>query len=182
MVPDVSSGLPLTGKNISLTSIKTEDLKQLEEFFNHIPSLIYYLPTTVRPFNQKQIEKLIIDWNDGESCFVFAIRSDDNLIGLINLDDVDWVNSHSEIGIALTEHAARGRGYASEALELMTDYAFNSLGLHKLWARIIEGNQPSIRLFEQAGFINEGTMREHVLRNGKWKGMLIYGLINNSAQ
>lgn len=179
MIPDVLTGLPLTGKKISLTAIKQDDMSQLEEFFNHIPSLIYYLPTTVRPYNQTQLEKLISEWNDGESCFVFAVRSQENLIGLINLDDIDWVNSHAEVGIALTDISARGHGYAAEALKLMIDYAFNSLGLHKLWARIIEGNKPSISLFEKSGFLNEGTMREQVLRNGEWKSMLLYGLINN---
>ena len=179
MIPDVLSKLPLSGENVRLTSLYTEDLHQLDEFFNNMQSLIYYLPSTVRPFNRNQLEKLLLEWNDGVSCFVFAIRIDNQLAGLINLDDVDWVNSHTEIGIALTDFAERGKGYALEALNLMLDYTFNSLGLHKVWARIIDGNQPSVKLFEQAGFKIEGEMKEHVRRNGEWKSMHIYGLINN---
>lgn len=178
MSAENSSKMLLSGENINLTPIHEYDLPSLEVFFNNVQSLIYYLPTTVRPFNRQQLDKLLLEWNNGETCFVFAIRKNGKLIGLVNLDDIDWVNSHAEIGIALTDQAEHGKGYASEALSLMVDYAFEVLGLHRLWARIIEGNLPSVRLFEHAGFKNEGEMKDHVKREGKWKSMMIYGLIS----
>lgn len=176
-VKRITDDLPLIGSRITLTSLTEQDIGELESFFNDISSLIYYLPTTVRPFNRQQLDKLLSDWNDGETCFVFAVRSDDDLLGLVNIDDLDWTNSHAEIGIALTDKSARGKGYASEALRLICDYAFRELGLHRVWSRIIDGNEASMKLFSAAGFEMEGRMRSHVRRGGVWLDMTIWGLV-----
>ncbi|MDD3930842.1 MAG: GNAT family protein, partial [Eubacteriales bacterium] len=115
---------------------------------------------------------------DGKENFVFAVRIQGRLIGLVNLDGLDWVNSHVEAGIALTDPDVRGQGLASETLSLLIQYCFEELGLHRIWARIIDRNIPSIRLFQSLGFREEGRMRQHVLRNGEYRDMLIMGLLN----
>ena len=178
-VKRIAQALPLTGKRITLNSLTEQDIEKLDSFFNDISSLIYYLPTTVRPYNKQQLEKLLSDWNDGETCFVFAVRSGDDLLGIVNIDDLDWTNSHAEIGIALTDKSARGQGYAAEALKVLCDYAFNELGLHRVWSRIIDGNEASMKLFSVAGFIMEGRMRSHVRRGGAWLDMTIWGLVRD---
>lgn len=179
-VKQITEDLPLTGSRITLTSLTEQDIGKLESFFNDIASLIYYLPTTVRPFNRQQLYKLLSDWNDGETCFVFAVRSGDDLLGIVNIDDLDWTNSHAELGIALTDREARGKGYALEALSLLCDYAFNELGLHRVWSRIIDGNEASMKLFTAAGFEIEGRMRSHIRRGGIWLDMTIWGLIRET--
>lgn len=171
--------LPVKGERIELTALHADDLPQLLPFFNDVAALTFYLPTTTRPYNAQQLEKLLLEWNDGVTCFVFAIRLNGQIIGLINLDDVNGADRHAEIGIALTSDDRRGQGYAAEALRLMIDFAFLELDLHRLWARIIEGNNASIRLFKQVGFFEEGRFTEHVRKNGQWKNMLIYGLLQS---
>lgn len=179
-VKRIEDDLPLTGNRIALTSLTEQDILKLDGFFNDISSLKYYLPTTVRPFNREQLSKLLSDWNDGETCFVFAIRKGEELLGIVNIDDIDWTNSHAEIGIALTEKNVRGKGYASETLKVLCDYAFFELGLHRVWSRIIDGNIASMKLFAAAGFELEGRMRSHVRRGGKWLDMTIWGLIREN--
>jgi len=99
------------------------------------------------------------------------------VVGLVNLDGLDWANSHAEIGIALTSQSARGQGFAYEALSLLIDFAFQELGLHRIWARIIDGNEPSLKLFARLGFRMEGRMSGHVRRRGEFRDMLILGLV-----
>ncbi len=171
--------LPLHSSRIDLTALVEQDLDQLQSFFQDMASLYYYIPTTARPLNHLQLRKLLDDWNDGTESFVFAVRHAGQLIGLVNLDGLDWTNSHAEIGIALTSPDARGQGLAAEALRLLMGYAFHELGLRRLWARVIEDNRASIRLFERAGFQPEGRLREHVLRGGQNRDMLIYGLLRD---
>lgn len=173
--------LPLQSERIRLTALQSEDTDLLRPFFEDMASLYFYLPTTARPLNKMQLDRLLLDWNDGLESFVFAVRQQNNLIGLVNLDGLDWPNSHAEIGIALTSDSARGQGYAAEALQLLLDYAYAELGLHRVWARIIEDNSPSIRLFEKLGFVREGCLKEHVLRHGQYRDMLIYGRLREQA-
>jgi len=169
--------LPLIGERVRLTALQESDLDLLLPFFQDMASLTYYIPTTARPLNGRQLRALLDDWNDGRENFVFAVRAGSSLIGLVNLDSFDWPNSHVEIGVALTDPGARGQGLAAEALRLLLDFCFAELGLHRVWARIIEDNSPSVRLFESLGFSREGALRQHVRRRGRYRDMLIYGLI-----
>jgi [ribosomal protein S5]-alanine N-acetyltransferase len=169
--------LPLKGSRVELTALDPNDLETLLPFFQDMASLYYYIPTTARPLNLAQLRLTLADWNDGIENFVFGIRAEGKLVGLINLDGLDWPNGHTEIGIALTDIGIRGQGLAADAMQVLIDYAFGDLGLHRIWARIIEDNLPSIRLFERLGFQPEGRMQEHVLRRGKYRDMLIYGLL-----
>lgn len=171
--------LPLTGPRIRLTALAEADLDLLLPFFQDMASLAYYLPTTARPLNKEQLDRLLEDWNDGQDSFVFAVRQADQLVGLVNLDGLDWPNSHAELGIALTDKAAHGQGLAQEALTLLISYCFAELGLARVWARIIEGNTASLRLFARLGFSQEGALRQHVLRQGQKKDMLIFGLLQS---
>lgn len=176
---DPLTGLPLHGPRVDLTALHESDLPHLLPFFQDMAALTYFIPTTARPLNAIQIEKLLADWNDGIENFVFAIRNCGNLIGLVNLDGFDWPNGHTEIGIALISPAERGHGLASEALTLLIRYAFDELGLNRIWARVIEDNKPSVRLFESLGFVSEGRLRQHVRRRGQYRDMLIYGLLTS---
>lgn len=177
---DLFVHLPLHGRRVQLTAVEQTDLDALLPFFQDISSLYYYIPTTARPLNSSQLEKMLLDWNDGIENFCFAVRTADETIGLINIDGLDWPNSHAEVGIALASPAARGKGYALEALMLLVDFAFKELGLNRLWARIIADNEASQRLFAKAGFVHEGIMRRHVLRGGCFRDMHIYGIISNN--
>ncbi|HAL74653.1 MAG TPA: GNAT family N-acetyltransferase [Clostridiales bacterium] len=178
-INDPVQGLPLHGPRIELTALEANDLTVLQPFFQDMAALTYFIPTTARPLNAPQLSDLLSDWNDGLENFVFAIRSQGRLLGMINLDGLDWPNGHAEIGIAITEPAGRGHGYASEAIMLLIRYAFDELGLHRVWARVIEDNLPSLQLFDRLGFQREGCLRQHVRRRGKFRDMIIFGLLND---
>lgn len=179
---DPRSGLPLHGPRVDLTALEDADLQSLKPFFQDMAALAYFIPTTARPLNAPQLQDLLTDWNDGIENFVFAIRTGGRLIGMVNLDGLDWPNGHAEVGIALTEPSERGRGLAAEALTLLIRYAFDELALHRIWARVIEDNQPSLHLFETLGFQREGRLRQHVRRRGIYRDMIVFGLLNESGQ
>jgi RimJ/RimL family protein N-acetyltransferase len=71
----------------------------------------------------------------------------------------------------------QGKGYATEAGELLVEYAFGRLGLHKLVAHAFEENVPSQRVIEKLGFTREGTLREEVYLDGDWQDYYRYGLL-----
>jgi [ribosomal protein S5]-alanine N-acetyltransferase len=65
-----------------------------------------------------------------------------------------------EIGIVMRREAT-GRGLASKALQLVGEYAFGELGMHRLMADIDPDNSASISLFLRAGFQREGLLRRN---------------------
>lgn len=66
----------------------------------------------------------------------------------------------AEFGVILRA-AAQGQGLAGEALRFIAAYAFESLGLFRLWADVDPDNIASLALFERNGFVREGVLRHN---------------------
>lgn len=174
--------LPLVGRRIRIDALQEADLPLLDGFFRRSEDLYFYVPTPVFPRTAAQLRKNMADWNDCRRNFTFAIRSGDELAGLIHLDDVDLINGNAEIGIAITSPESRGKGLAGEAIRLMLAYAFGELRLERVTARIIDGNEPSMHLFASIGFIHEGQLRHFVRRSGAFLDMHVFGLLASDWQ
>ncbi len=86
-------------------------------------------------------------------------------IGNAALHEVNHRDRSAELGIFLGEPQMRGRGYGTEAVRLLLDYAFTALGLHNVMLRVYEFNPEARRAYEKAGFKEIGRRRQ-----GKWMG------------
>lgn len=109
--------------------------------------------------------------------FQFAIErsSDGAHIGdcaLHTLDD----KRLGEIGYTLAREAQR-QGYAREAVAAMVDYAFTTLGMHRIGATVDVENTPSCRLLERLGFRREGTLVEAAWYHGRWCSDHLYAIL-----
>ena len=74
---------------------------------------------------------------------------------------------------------SHGKGYATEAISLITDHAFNKLNLHKLYTGMVKGNEASKRAFESVGFKVEGILREHFYLNDEHLDCYRMGLLKS---
>ena len=99
--------------------------------------------------------------------FVFAIEVDGFVAGAIGLRPRDDIHALSaEIGYWLGEEFW-GRGIATEAVIAVTDYAFETLGMVRVYAEVFEWNVASMRVLEKAGFEKEGVMRRSAYKDRK---------------
>ena len=83
-----------------------------------------------------------------------------------------------EVGYALRKDHW-GQGYAREAAGVIVDYAFTTLGLHRVVAATGPGNAASRAVLERLGFRYEGRMRDHVFTNGAWRDSLLYAVLDH---
>ena len=75
-----------------------------------------------------------------------------------------WV----EVGVAIAP-GSRSKGYASEAVQILTDYLFLSRDLNRVQAVVDRSNAASLRVFEKSGFSEEGVLRQSIWnRQGRW--------------
>lgn len=102
-------------------------------------------------------------------------------IGSIDLFDFDPFHKRAGIGILIDEPFRR-KGFALEALSLLTEYCFHTLNLHQIYCTIGDDNSESIKLFAKAGFVQCGIKKEWLCRNGSWTDELIFQLINTRLQ
>ena len=103
-----------------------------------------------------------------EGCFFMIQPLDtDQSIGFIGLGGISWNHAETWVGIGIGERAYWGKGYGTDAMQVILRYAFTELNLHRVSLGVFEYNPRAIRSYEKAGFIHEGRTRKQVLREGK---------------
>jgi len=96
----------------------------------------------------------------------FAVVADHAFCGVAGLIEGQDVNRISaEIGYWIGE-PFWGKGIATKAIELLTEYGFNTLGYHRIYAAIFEYNTASMRVLVKNGYYPEGIFKESVIKNG----------------
>lgn len=112
----------------------------------------------------------------------FAIANSEELIGSIGITIKEDVNRFSaEIGYWLAE-PFWGKGIATEAIKILTGYAFSHFNLNRIFANIYEGNIASEKALIKAGYKKEGTMRKAVFKEGKFIDQYIYAILKEELQ
>ncbi len=109
--------------------------------------------------------------------FIFAAGKPD-LLGAITISNVRrGVAQMGTLGYWIGAPYAR-RGYMSEALQLMKQFAFTSLGLHRLEAACLPTNAASMALLKRAGFTHEGYAKAYLKIAGEWQDHLLFACIS----
>lgn len=107
-----------------------------------------------------------------------AIEVDGAAVGAIGYVPGRDVERYSaEIGYWLGE-SMWGRGITTEALLLLTEYAFTRMNLLRMFALPFADNPGSVRVLEKAGYTREGLMRSNSVKYGVVKDQLLYACIN----
>jgi len=125
-------------------------------------------------------ERLEHLYKDGKHIiFGVALNEDNRLIGLVGLKDINYINQSAEFYVIIGDRSAWGKGYGTEATKLMIRYGFMELNLNRIQTQDIEENIGGWRADEKAGFKYEGTLREVILRFGKYHDMRVYSLLRS---
>ena len=125
----------------------------------------------------------IVNWinfhnnNPDEILLVVEDISADKLIGHVGLYKIDKLAKKTEFGILLADDNSRGKGYGTKSTRLMVDYAFNTLGMHKVTAEVLSENAPSIAMFNKCGFSVDGRLRDDVFKNNRYYDVLTMSVL-----
>lgn len=103
-------------------------------------------------------------------------------IGMINLRDVDTVHRTAEFGITIGERSNRGKGYGTEAIQLILDLAFNGLNLHNVWLDTLSLNPSAISAYTRAGFREIGRRREAYRLGGRTYDVILMDCLSTDFQ
>ncbi len=87
-------------------------------------------------------------------------------IGMTDLFDVDFRMRICTFGMMIGEADGRGKGYGTEVVRLMLDYAFTALGLNNVMLMVSEYNIGGRRAYEKAGFKEFGRRRQADVMGG----------------
>lgn len=125
------------------------------------------------------IRESVQAWKE-DRAWDFSIRENSNPkrhVGNISFWTVSKLGKIAEIGYWVRTGESN-RGICTEAVELLLDEVFNSLGYHKIVLRIAVGNDASDRVAEKLGFTREGVLREELLIRGNWVDHSLWSLLD----
>jgi len=156
------------GKHVRLRSLRPADHGPWLEWINH-PAVMEGLDRAL-PATSEQHERYIrANVTERSDAVWFAVETaqQDQFVGVVWLWDVNTRHRRAEVRIVI-DPTASGRGYGSDAVRALSEYAFGTLGLHKLYAYVHERNPRSRAAFERAGFTLEATLEGEAFWNGSF--------------
>lgn len=128
---------------------------------------------------KKKLEALEKEIEESKNLYYFTIRSkeDDRLLGFATIRWIEWTHGTGWIRLGIGNSQDWHKGYGSEILGMLLEYAFSELNLYRLGAEIPEYNLGALRLFEKAGFTQEVCRRQALNRDGRRWDLLLFGLL-----
>ena len=113
----------------------------------------------------------------------FAIEDAETgaFLGIAGLVAIERDANQAEIGYIVAREA-RGRGIATRALELVTDYALGEVGLERVQLLINADNEPSLRVADRCGYSREGLFRSVYLKAGRRADMVVYSRLPGDVE
>lgn len=99
---------------------------------------------------------------------IFSIKTvpEQRYLGNVWLHNIHWINRNAELRILLGD--MRGRGFGTRACKLLLRFAFQKLGLHKVYLYVSTANPRACRSFEKVGFAEEGMLRDEFFLDGRF--------------
>lgn len=115
-----------------------------------------------------------------KAAYHFGLENKDNgqIIGGIMLENICEVNRKGEIGYWVAK-PFWGKGFMVEAINLMLDFCFTKVKLHRVQAYVFPDNHGSIRVLEKAGFTREGFIREGFKQRGNFVDVYQYAILED---
>jgi RimJ/RimL family protein N-acetyltransferase len=124
--------------------------------------------------------KDFLDKEEEDGCnFMIETIADNKRIGSIGLGGIDWADSCAWVGIGVGEKEYWGKGYGSEAMQLILKYAFTELNLHRVQLTVFDYNPRAIHSYEKCGFRVEGKEPDVMLREGKRWDVINMGILRS---
>ena len=164
----------LTGGKCRLRAVEQRDTESIYAWEND--PRVWEVSGTSAPYSRYAIEHFIAEQQAGiyatHQLRLMIETSDGRSIGMIDLFEFDPVNLRAGTGVLIADEKDRRKGYASEAVTLLCEYARKVLRLHQLWCGVGAANEASLALFRKAGFEQTGRRREWLMTDTGWQDQI----------
>ena len=164
---------------IILTELRIEDSPILFKWINDRSIVI--LNNNYSPVHETNHDAWFTSIVARSDIRIFAIRkqNEENIIGTCQLFNIDYINRNAELQIRIAPEEQRGKGYGRQAIQLLLDYAFKDLGLHRVFLRVFSTNENAIKDYKKIGFSTEGVMRDASYIDGKFVDIIIMAILKS---
>lgn len=174
----------LLGERIYLREVRASDVNAAYRSWLNDAEVNQYLETRFVPQSIENIAAYVRDF-DGKSESIFlaiCLKETGDHVGNIKVGPINWVHRFADISLFIGEKSQWRRGLGSEAISLVTRFAFDELNLNRVQAGCYSSNVGSSRAFEKCGFRREGALRKKRFSKGTYDDEILFGLLREEWQ
>jgi diamine N-acetyltransferase len=161
---------------IILRPLEPNDIELLYKWENNME--VWELSNTRAPYSKyvlaEYIKNSVKDIYETKQLRLIINNWENQPVGAVDLFDFDPYHQRAGVGILIHNAEDRNRGYATDVLEALSEYAIHALGLKQLYANIAADNHQSIHLFEKAGFVKAGVKKDWLKTISGWKDEILF--------
>ena len=170
----------LEGENIRLRAFEPEDLEHFYRWEND--TSVWENNVSFAPYSKYMLKRYIEQtrndiYADGQLRLIIECKDSHEVVGCIDVFDFDAFCRRACWGVIVDE-AYRRKGYCTEALRVLTDYCFKTLGIKQLYCKIMENNTPSLKMIEKTDFVQCGVLKSWAKTSGGFRDVYVYQCIN----
>jgi [ribosomal protein S5]-alanine N-acetyltransferase len=178
---DWRTGLPtLVGKRVILRELRLSDAQSLFAMLTteEVARFISPPPSTVEGFERFIAWTLRQRTAGTYACFAVTLQGFDTAIGIFQVRELEPGFRTAEWGFAIGS-PFWGSGAFSEGVELVLEFVFETIGVHRLEARAAVRNGRGNGALLKIGAVAEGVLRKSFLRNGEYLDQVLYAIVED---
>lgn len=158
----------LVGTRIYLSPHAEEDAEQFYKWRNDLSTTqMLGSPTRVSSL-ESELEGLKKRNSGPDHHFSILTLEDNRLIGYCGIRDFDHLHQSARVGIFIGDTTCRGKGYGTEAMDLMVGFGFDYLNMHSITLSVLDNNPSAIASYKKVGFREYGRAHEAHRIHGQW--------------
>jgi UDP-4-amino-4,6-dideoxy-N-acetyl-beta-L-altrosamine N-acetyltransferase len=163
-----------------LRELRKEDILKINkwrndsELINHLGAPFRYINLDV---DYRWYDNYMQNQNTTIRCAIVEATDEDNILGLVSLTNINFINRSAEFHIMIEDTDNRGKGIGYFATTEILNHAFNNINLNRIELGVLESNARALKLYEKVGFKHEGVKRQSIYKNGKFVDMIVMAIL-----
>jgi diamine N-acetyltransferase len=169
----------LIGKRVNLRPLVRDDLIYLRKWLEdaEIGGLIGEVTPMSKADSEKFLKKVRAD--TARAWFMVVVKDNNKVIGEAGLLRMDRAWRTTDVGVIIGEKEEWGKGYGTETILLLLDYAFRHLNFHRAAIGVVGFNDRALRFWARNGFRREGVQRDAYYYDGKYYDFVMMSILED---
>jgi RimJ/RimL family protein N-acetyltransferase len=171
----------LTGEKTLLRSLELDDLDLFYSWLADREATRYSLGTWLFPWSKHETKTWLQQTIQDKAVLSLGIleKTTGQLIGYAGITSISHINHSGEYYIFIGAKNSWGKGYGTEATQLIVNYGFTSLNLHRISLTVSSVNSGGVKAYTKAGFQQEGRLRQASYRDGTYHDKIVMSILRS---
>ena len=169
----------LSNETVSLRALEPTDLETLYRWEND--TALWAVSDTIAPYSREALWHYLQNYTGDiyagrQLRLMVTLTKDGTAAGTVDFLNFDPLNNRAELGLFIATEF-RGKGLGRQALDLLTSYARQHIGLRQLYVYIALDNEVCLKLFEDYGYRRVGTLQSWVKRGNTYRDVALLQMV-----